>query len=292
MTTRAPVRSATMHAAVVSAPGVGSVVEVPVPEPGDAEVLVRVEGCGVCASSLPVWEGRSWFRYPLAAGAPGHEGWGVEVASGRRVAFLGEHAFAGYAAVREGDVVPLPEDLDALPFPGEALACGVNVFRRARVEAGQRVAVVGIGFLGSVVAQLGERSGADVVRVRRATGVAGLEESFERVVEAAGTQEALDTASALVAPRGLLVVAGYHQDGPRRVDMRSWNWRGIDVVNAHERDAAAYVDGMREAARLAAEGELDVEAVVTHRFPLERLGEAFEAARRRPPGFVKAWVAP
>jgi threonine dehydrogenase-like Zn-dependent dehydrogenase len=49
---------------------------------------------------------------------------------------------------------------------------------------------------------------------------------------------------------------------------------------------------MREAARLAAEGVLDVERLVTHRFPLAALGEAFEAARTRPAGFVKAWVAP
>jgi hypothetical protein len=29
-----------------------------------------------------------------------------------------------------------------------------------------------------------------------------------------------------------LVVAGYHQDGPRQVNMQMWNWKGIDVVNA------------------------------------------------------------
>jgi threonine dehydrogenase-like Zn-dependent dehydrogenase len=108
------------------------------------------------------------------------------------------------------------------------------------------------------------------------------------VVECAGTQSALDTASRLVAERGRLVVAGYHQDGTRRIDLQSWNWRGIDVVNAHERDPAAYVQGMREAAEL----DLDVDRLLTHRFPLERLGDAFAAAVERPPGFVKAWVEP
>jgi threonine dehydrogenase-like Zn-dependent dehydrogenase len=92
--------------------------------------------------------------------------------------------------------------------------------------------------------------------------------------------------------RGRLVIAGYHQDGLRTVDLRSWNWRGLDVVNAHERDPAAYVNAMREAVELAAGGALDLEALVTHRYPLERLSEAFEAARTRPAGFVKAWVSP
>ena len=35
------------------------------------QVLVELEGSGVCASSIPVWEGRSWFEYPQPPGAPG-----------------------------------------------------------------------------------------------------------------------------------------------------------------------------------------------------------------------------
>jgi NADPH:quinone reductase len=89
-----------------------------------------------------------------------------------------------------------------------------------------------------------------------------------------------------------LAIAGFHQDGPRTVDMQSWNWRGIDVVNAHERDPRHYLTGMRTAARLAASGELDLPALVTHTYPLARLGDAFRAAASRPPGLVKAVVRP
>jgi threonine dehydrogenase-like Zn-dependent dehydrogenase len=142
-----------------------------------------------------------------------------------------------------------------------------------------------MGFIGTLVAQLCERRGADVVPIRRRTEVEG---PFERVIEAAGTQTSLDRASALVGVRGRLVIAGYHQDGLRSVDMQSWNWRGLDVVNAHERDPLVYVDAMRE----GVDAGLDLEPLLTHRFPLERLADAFEAARTRPDGFVKAWVAP
>ena len=126
--------------------------------------------------------------------------------------------------------------------------------------------------------------------MRRDTDVTGT--SCPRVIECAGTQSALDTASALVAERGRLVVAGFHQDGPRSVDLQSWNWRGLDVVNAHERDPLTYVDGMREGARLAASGELDLAPLLTHRFALDDLAAALDAASRRPAGFVKAWVEP
>jgi NADPH:quinone reductase len=125
--------------------------------------------------------------------------------------------------------------------------------------------------------------------VRRDTPVDG---EFDVVVEAAGTQSALDTASRLVATGGRLVVAGFHQDGPRTIDLQSWNWRGIDVINAHERDAAVVVEAMREAVRLACDGTLDLEELVTHRLPLDRLDDAFELARTRPPGFLKAVVCP
>jgi NADPH:quinone reductase len=287
-------RAATTRAAVIQAPGRAEVARTTLPEVRPGRALVRIEGCGVCASSLPVWEGRDWFEYPLPSGAPGHEPWGTVEAGpeelvGRRVACLGERGFAEHAVVPVEHVVPLPPELEELPFPGEALACAVLVLRRADVRPGQAVAVVGLGFLGTAIASLVD---GEVTRVRRDAQLEGLEEGFERVIECAGTQAALDAASRLVSTRGRLVLAGYHQDGLRTVDLRSWNWRGLEVVNAHERDPAAYVGAMREAAELAAEGVLDLEALVTHRFPLERLDEAFDAARIRPAGFVKAWVAP
>jgi CDP-paratose 2-epimerase len=72
-------------AAVFVGPQRLSVTSVAPPEPGPHEVRVRLEGCGVCTSNLPVWEGRPWFTYPLAPGAPGHEGWGRIDAVGSEV---------------------------------------------------------------------------------------------------------------------------------------------------------------------------------------------------------------
>ena len=289
--------SLTAQASVIAAPGRIEQVSHAVPAPGAGEVLVRLEGCGVCASSLPLWEGRPWFTYPRDPGEPGHEGWGrVERAGagvdalpeGLRVALLSFHGFAELEVVPAEACVPLPRELDGLPFPGEAFGCAFNVAERARIEPGQRVAIVGMGFLGSSVAAICRHLGAEVVPVPRGAEVGG---PFERVIEAAGTQASLDVASGLVDAGGLLVIAGYHQDGPRTIDLQSWNWRGIDVVNAHERSLARQLAGVAGAARLAAAGVLDVERLCTHVFPSTRLSEAFEAARVRPAGFVKALVS-
>src|SRR5690606_31798195 len=96
----------------------------------------------------------------------------------------------------------------------------------------------------------------------------------------------------LTAEGGRLVVAGYHQDGPRQVNMQLWNWRGFDVINAHERDPAVCMRGLREAVEAVACGRLDPAGLYTHTYPLERLGEALDATRDRPEGFLKALVIP
>jgi threonine dehydrogenase-like Zn-dependent dehydrogenase len=308
--------AATMRAAVVSAPREAQLEESAAPAPAPGEVLLRVQGCGVCGSNLPVWEGEAGADYPLRPGAPGHEAWGyvealgngvTDVTVGARVAALTYNSFAEYDVAAADTVVPLPDALEHEPFPGEALGCAVNIFRRSEVGPGMTVGVVGVGFLGALLVQLSVASGARVLAfsrresARAIAAVAGADETYpldaqvddescDVTLEAAGVQQTLDLAARLTRTRGRLVIAGFHQDGPRRVDMRLWNWRGLDVVNAHERDSAVYVDGMREAVRAVAAGRLRPGELYTHRVPLDRIAEAFEAARTRPDGFMKALV--
>jgi threonine dehydrogenase-like Zn-dependent dehydrogenase len=277
-----------MRAAAICAAGRARTVEAPLPVAGPGEALIRVEGCGVCGSSLPVFAGRPWFTYPLEPGAPGHEVWG-STEDGRRVAALSYHGFAQWDVAPESLLVELPPELDGLPFPGEALGCAVNVVRRARVRHGERVAIVGMGFVGTACRQLCRSAGAEVREFRRDTPGEG---PYEVVIEATGVQSGLDTASSLVAEGGRLVIAGYHQDGMRTIDLQSWNWRAIEVVNAHERDPLVVVAGMRRAVELTLDGSLDVDALVTHTFGLDELEAAFRTASDRPPGFVKAVVCP
>lgn len=315
-----------MQACVIASPRKASLTETETPQPHEGQVLLRLEGSGVCASSVPMWEGREWFTYPQPPGAPGHEGWGrVEalgpgvtgVRAGDRVAALTYRAHAQYDIADAASIVPLPRSLQGSAVPGEPLGCACNIFRRSGIEAGQTVAIVGIGFLGALLTQLASHAGARVIAISRrpfsldfakACGAAHtlvMDDHWktiervkalsdgrwcERVIECTGLQQPLDLAGELTAERGRLVIAGYHQDGMRQVNLQLWNWRGIDVVNAHERDPAQYVEGIRQAIGLMAEGVLDPEPLYTHRLPLERLGEALELTATRPDGFMKALV--
>jgi threonine dehydrogenase-like Zn-dependent dehydrogenase len=115
-------------------------------------------------------------------------------------------------------------------------------------------------------------------------------EGADVVIECVGKQWPLDLATELVKEHGRLVIAGYHQDGTRTVNMQQWNWKGIDVINAHERRPESYVSGMHAAVEAVAGGRLQIEPLLTHRFPLERLAEALEMTISRPDGFLKAYV--
>ncbi|MEZ2224007.1 zinc-binding dehydrogenase [Rhizobium sp. RCC_161_2] len=321
-----PVQARTMKAAVVSGPGQLRMETLPLPKPGAGQIRVVLEGCGVCASNLTPWAGPEWMQFPTEPGGLGHEGWGIvdavgenveSVGIGDRVATLGHHAYATHDIADENAVVRLPGEFDGQPFPGEPLGCALNIFKRSDIKAGQTVAIVGIGFLGALLTQLCAAAGARVIALsrrpfsldlaRRAGAVETIllddhwqiiekvkqltQDRFcDRVIEAVGKPWPLDLAAELTRERGRLIVAGYHQDGPRQINMQLWNWRGLDVVNAHERDPAMYIQGIRDAIAAIQAGRLDPWPLLTHRFPLERLDDALNMTRDRPDGFLKALV--
>lgn len=189
---RPRVQVRTAAAALISAPRCVTLLHRPLPQPGPGQVRVRLGSCGVCASSLPVWQGRRWFEYPRQAGAPGHEGCGVVEAVGdgvpasrigERVALLSYHAFATHDVAPASHAIRLPRSLEGRLFPGEALGCAMNIFRRAGVRRGDRVAIVGAGFLGALLTQLAARAGASVAAFSRRP-------SALRMSEAMGAEDA------------------------------------------------------------------------------------------------------
>ncbi|MFW5697667.1 MAG: MDR/zinc-dependent alcohol dehydrogenase-like family protein [Fimbriimonadaceae bacterium] len=291
------------------------------------EVRIDLEGCGVCGSDMAVWNGAPWFEYPLAPGAPGHEGWGrvAEVgeevsgfAPGDRVAAMSFNAYADFDVAKASQIVRLPAELNDMPyFPGEPLGCAMNVFERSGVEPGMKVAVVGVGFLGLILTNLYMSAGAEVIAISRRPYALDLaqdagakhairlngddhavmeqvsrlthEQGCDVALEATGKAGPLNLAGELPGNRGRLVIAGFHQDGPREIDFQSWNWRGIDVINAHERDPERYVSGIRRAVDAIVKGKLRLRDVYTV-FPLTQINEAFRTTEERPDGFIKAVV--
>jgi 2-desacetyl-2-hydroxyethyl bacteriochlorophyllide A dehydrogenase len=316
--------SRVFKAAVMDKPGSISFIEERLQEPGAGEILVKMEGVGLCASGIPLWEGREWFNYPLEPGAPGHEGWGkiVKIGAevdglkeGKRVALLTGNVFKEYAVVPAEEAVVLPPALDGKPFPGEPFGCLMNIFERADISSGQSVAVIGLGFLGQGLVRLAKQAGANVVALSRRDAslemasdadlcvkmddhyriIEELNEytkgnGFERVIECTGKQWPLDLGTALIGEYGKFIIAGYHQDGLRNINMQQWNWKAIDVINGHERSPERYMEGVRHAISAVEEGKLDPETMLTHRFSFNQLAEACELVAKCPDGFIKDYV--
>jgi len=305
----------------IVAPERGGVVQADFAEPGVGEVLIQVLANGVCASDLPAWT-TAQPGYPLSLG---HEpvgtvvatGPGVELATGIRVAGRLVPSFADYVVAEVRDVVVVPDGVPTEQAIGEPLGCVVEGLRRTPVHLADRVAVIGLGFMGLCMVQLLVASGTarvtaidlreDARAAALASGAADAYDprelpadlldattriggpGFDVVLEASGTQPGLDLATELVRPHGAISILGYHQ-GIRQVDLQTWNWKALDVVNAHVRDRDLLRDSTRVGLEMIAAGRIDLGPLLTHRYSLDRLDDAFKALRTKPPGFIKALI--
>jgi L-iditol 2-dehydrogenase len=297
--------------------------EAPIPEIDADEVLVRVAACGVCASELDMWDGTGSPAYPLH---PGHEVSGVVAAVGDRVDAFAEgdpvavwvttRGFADYVAVKAdycraaGDV---PLDL-AL---GEPVACAVNAVELADVRLGDDVVIIGAGFMGNLVQELVGMRGAhqvivadtrpdalDRAKVLGATRVVDVgAESLVDVVadstesggadvtfECTGSQAPLLVVGDVTRMSGKIALVGFHQGPPREIPLSLWNWKAFTLHNAHFREVATILRGLTIGMRLMTSGALSLEPLLTHRFGLPQIEEAFQLAREKPAGFVKATI--
>lgn len=312
-----------MKAAVLEAPRTIAVKEFDLKEPEADEVRIRLEGCGLCASNIPVWQGRDWFEYPMAPGNPGHEGWGIvdavgekvkDIKVGDRVAALSYNAYATHDIAKAENVLVLPDFLDGKPFPGEPLGCAMNIFERSEIKEGDTVAVIGAGFLGLLLIQLLKSKNCKVIAISRrafsleaakehgADEVIPLEnhqeiidkgneltngEFCDKVIECTGIEWPLNLAIELTKIRGRLIIAGFHQDGMRSLNVQLLNWRGIDMISAHEREPSAHMEGMKKAVSAIEEGKLNPFPLFTDTYSLENLKQGFQDLESRKDGFIK-----
>ena len=298
----------------------------PLPELRPGEVRLRVAACGVCASELDMFIGlEGHVAYPWY---PGHEVSGVVEAVGSEVvhvargdpvaAWVTSRGFAEQVVVDEGQCflvgnVPLELAL------GEPLACAVNAVELTGVSLGDDVVIIGAGFMGHLVHKLVELRGpqriivadkrADALKRAEALGATRVvdisRESLADVVaaetggvgadvtfEITGVQAALEAIADVTRMSGTVAIVGYHQGPPRYVPLGVWNWMAYRIVNAHFRDLQTILGGMRTAIRLLDSGRITLDDLVTHRFSLEEIDDAFRTALERPDGFVKATVIP
>jgi L-iditol 2-dehydrogenase len=190
-----------MRAAVLVEPGRFEIEERPVPSPGPREVLIRIARVGICGTDLHIFAGH--YAAESLPMIPGHEFTGTIEALGsgvtgltpggkavvdmnigcgtcfwcrrneilncpdmRQMGITMDGAFADYMVVPAHLVIPAPEHM---PFEvlalTEPLACVVRAARKAQVQFGQSVVVLGAGPIGHLHVQLMRTIGAAPILV-------------------------------------------------------------------------------------------------------------------------------
>ncbi|HEX2992757.1 MAG TPA: zinc-binding dehydrogenase [Anaerolineales bacterium] len=298
--------------------------EEPLPALLPDEVLVRVTACGVCTSELDLWEGKAGTDlYPRY---PGHEVSGVVADVGKDVEGLTPddrvavwapgRGFAEFVIVKAKYCFPagdLPLDL-ALAEP---LACAVNTVEMANLSLSDDVVIIGAGFMGNLVQKLVAMQGprrlivADTrpdaleraLRLGATDVVDVTKESLPEVVksltdgkgadaafEVVGGQAPLTLLGEVTRMSGKVVIVGYHQGEPRQIPLGYWNWMAFQILNAHFREETTILRGMRIGMRLLTSRRMSLDDLVTHRFQLSEINQAFRTAYEKPQGFVKSTV--
>jgi threonine dehydrogenase-like Zn-dependent dehydrogenase len=106
----------------------------------------------------------------------------------------------------------------------------------------------------------------------------------EMIFEAAGEPESYQQALDLAGPGGWVCLYGIYPKGPFTIDFNHARRKELSVIFVRRSLPRNYP----EAIRLVSEGEVDVRPLVTHRFPLAQISEAFEVSYHRRDGVIKS----
>jgi threonine dehydrogenase-like Zn-dependent dehydrogenase len=301
--------------------GVASIAEVP--EPSGEGVRVRVVSAGICGSDLHLepWNlpttlghemaGRLADGTPVAVeplapcgtceecrlGSYNHCRLGAAMLLG-----IGrDGGMADQVLVPPSAIVPIADGVsveDACLV--EPLAVAVHAVRRGRVGSRDRVAVVGGGTIGLTALCAAQAVGASVdVEARHdhqraaaeALGAGQVDDHYDVVMESAGTESALLRSLELCRPGGRVVLLGTYWDAVTMPGM-TMALAEIDLVPASMYSASGAERDVDVAARILAGRPAIPQTIITHRFPLDGVGEAFATARDRSSGAIKVVLEP
>ena len=204
---------------------------------------------------------------------------------------------------------PAPAEIsDDQLMLAEPLAVVVRAVARGEAKRGESVAVLGVGALGLLAIQVLKAKGLRVLAVGRtehrrdlatalgaedfttsgeggateAARVFSGREGVDLVIETAGTGVAVEQALELTHPGGRVVLTGLPHEGS------TVNFFGVVRRELRIIGSMIYQQEFPEAIRLLSSGTVTVDRLVTHRFPLARIGEAFAA--HRSPEAIKVTV--
>ena len=315
-----------MKKLIMQGPKKASLVDVPQPEIVSPDhVLVKNRYCGVCMSEHYAWstaqEGKSFGHEPIGTVvAVGDAVTKVKVGDRVSGLFWGQ---AEYAIAKEADVFVIPDGLRDSDAILEPLSCLVSAVSKVRIPVvGDRVAVVGCGYMGCGAISLLKARGAYVVAVdirpesledAKRFGAdevytpdqlpahykdvpgqnigfqsAGL--GFKTVMEWGETNESLDLAINMTRMCGQLCIGAYHTGGKRLMDVQQLNVKAIDCLSTHPREVDINRIACQNAINMLMDGTWKFKNVPTKVYPIAKFDQAQEELETKYGKYMKAMV--
>jgi len=317
--------------------------KVEVPEPSEGEVLIQVEACGICGTDMHAYHGKHPFiSTPIVLG---HEFSGVIVETGRHVAvepslicgkcyncITGRYnvcnelkvigcqtdgAFAKYITVPSNKVFSIPKDM---PFEEAALiepaAVGVHAVKRAGVQNGDRIVILGSGTVGLMVLQAAKAFGAgeiiitDVLNPRLELarelgaeytinvkdtdpikwihdtfGKDGIDEVFECV---GGGQSVTVNQAIQLARKGTRIILVGVFEGKLPVELGLAQDRELELIGSLMYKS----NDFSEAIDLIHEGKINARRLISRIFPLKKAEEAIRLMEKEKGKIIRIILIP
>ena len=276
--------------AVLVAPKQFDFVQEEIPKLKENEVLYKTISVGLCHSDIPAYRGTS------------------------AMGFGNKH---GYDAM-----IKIPETskpIDACL--GEPMMCVANIVRAVEPKMGDRVAVIGCGFMGlMVIAGLKSRALGDIVaidldekRLEMAVQYGATKTinpknvdvedvSFELthgrmydcIVEITGSLRGLQTALSVakISGRGKILAPSVYSKNETWTEEMAYNmmYRSPIIHVVHPYYTNEYMHTLEIGVEAYVKGVFPTEELITHRIPFERVDEGFRLLDTNPPGYIKGII--
>jgi len=317
--------------------------ELPEPEPGPDEVVIKVAYCGICMTDVHIYDGSFPVKTPIILG---HECSGIVSNIGKEVKHIevGDHvainpliscgycryclsgkanlcenalavggagktiingAYAEYVKVPEKNVIKFDKNVP-LKYAAltEPLACAIHGIELAEVNPGDRVAIIGAGPMGLILTYLAVYRGAsqvivldlkderletaklmgasDIINPRKCNPEEVIkdvtdDELVDVVIEAVGAPETVQDTFKYVRRGGTILIFGVPpKDTLVNFSPFSVYFNELRIVGSY----ALTPNSFLKSAELISKSRINFDYIITEIYPLEKLNEAIEKAKR------------
>ena len=306
-----------------------------VPSPNSDEVILKIKASGVCSSEIPFYTGdaicsdKEFIKYAKYPVPLGHEVVGEVLEVGEKISKfkVGDNVtgittagsgFCEYYKEKEENLIKIPEKVFYEHALGEPLTCAINILRNTEPEIGDKIVIVGDGFMGLLLVNLfsrypleclilvgmsnkklalGKSFGAShIVNINEVDPYDAIEDilkgqNADISIEIAGNMKALNLCAFSIKDRwGKIIIPSFYTK-KEKFEIGGYLMRKAPQLRpVHPAFSKDKFDDLKRAMWALNEGIFRMDKLITHKFKLNNIGEAFEFSIKKDHDFIKSII--